>query len=232
MGSMGSMANLANLPGLSGLQGNVYAMNIDPNVMMSMFMNPHDQPHSSKQYTNPKIKPDSINKIIEISMIEAFTGCKIPVNISRWIIESNMKHNEDETIYVDIPKGIDNDEIIVLENKGNITDSSNKGDIKIKIVVNNSSKFERNGIDLVYKKTISLKDSLCGFSFDLKYIDGREFKINNEVGNIIPSAFRKIISKMGMERDGDVGNLVIIFNIEYPTLLTLEQVKELEKILG
>ena len=71
--------------------------------------------------------------------------------------------------------------------------------------------FERNGIDLIFKKSITLKESLCGFSFDLLYIDGREFKINNEPGNIIPAEFTKIIPKLGMERDNNIGNLIIIF---------------------
>ena len=142
------------------------------------------------------------------------------------MIESDIKNTENETIYVSIPKGIDNNEIIVLENKGNVIDHNNKGDIKIKIIVQNSSNFNRNGIDLIYKKSISLKDSLCGFCFDLKYIDGREFKINNEAGNIIPSDFRKIIPKMGMQRDDDIGNLIIHFDIVYPKNLSLDQVKE------
>ena len=36
--------------------------------------------------------------------------------------KSNKKM-EKETIYVDIPKGVDNNEIIVIENKGNISEN-------------------------------------------------------------------------------------------------------------
>ena len=176
-------------------------------------------------------KPAAINKTLEISFQEAFTGCKIPIDITRWIIESDLKMEEIENIYVTVPKGIDNNEIITLENKGNAISDTNKGDIKIKIVIKNETNFERNGIDLIYKKTISLKESLCGFSFDLKYIDGREFKINNESGNIIPANFRKIVPSMGMQRENDVGNLVIVFDIDYPKTLTSEQVTILKKTL-
>ena len=246
----------------SKIGGNVYAMNIDPNTMMSMLfgggmgdcrqmfdlpgMNIGTFPAFNNNTNNNNIsdnlfpgfskhsyksKPAAINKSVEISFFESFNGCKLPIDITRWIIESDIKCEETETIYINISKGIDNNEIITLKEKGNSVCHNNKGDIKIKIIVNNTSDFERNGIDLIYKKTITLKESLCGFSFDLKYVDGREFKINNEAGNIIPADFKKIIPKMGMQRDDDIGNLIIVFNIDYPKLLSLEQVKELDKIL-
>jgi len=178
-----------------------------------------------------KSKPATIHHNIELTLIDAYNGCRIPINIVRWVIDADIKREESETIYITIPKGIDANEIITLENEGNVISHNNKGDIKVKITINNTTKFDRNGIDLIYRKTISLKESLCGFSFDLNYIDGREFKINNEPGNIIPASFKKIIPKLGMSRDDAIGNLIIVFNIEYPKTLTLEQVKELSKIL-
>ena len=65
----------------------------------------------------------------------------------------------------------------------------------------------------------------------MTYIDGRVFKINNGSGNIIPVGFQKIITKMGMTRDNDVGNLIIVFDIIYPTEFTAQQIEELDKIL-
>jgi DnaJ-class molecular chaperone with C-terminal Zn finger domain len=65
----------------------------------------------------------------------------------------------------------------------------------------------------------------------LCYIDGREFKINNEAGNIIPPDFRKTISNFGITRDNSTGDLIIIFNIIYPKTITEKQIKELSNIL-
>ena len=72
---------------------------------------------------------------------------------------------------------------------------------------------------------------MCGFSFTLKYIDGREFKINNEPGNLIPPDFRKTIPNFGIERDNSTGDLIIIFDVEYPKSLSLEQLNSLKDIL-
>ena len=134
-------------------------------------------------------------------------------------------------MYIDIPRGIDNNEIITLENKGNRINSAIIGDVEIKILITNDTQFFRQGLDLIYKKTITLKESYCGFNFDLPYIDGREFKIKNEPGNIIPPNFRKIIPNLGLKRDNDIGNLIILFDVIYPKQFTQEQIERLEKIL-
>ena len=176
-------------------------------------------------------KPKTISTSISITLLDSYKGHKYPLTITRWIIEADIKQEQNETIYINIPKGIDNNEIITIKNKGNKISDTNQGDIEIKININNETCFERNGIDLIFKKSITLKESFCGFSFDLPYIDGREFKINNEAGNVIPQDFRKIIPKLGMERDGEHGNLIIIFDIIYPKNLSNKQIEQLKEIL-
>ena len=176
-------------------------------------------------------KPVSIVKTIELDMGKAYTGCTLPVEITRMIVEGNIQREEMETMYVPIPEGIDDNEIIVLKERGNIIDESNKGDLKIFIRIKNNTEFTRNGLDLTFHKTISLKEALCGFSFDLKYIDGRTFKINNGNGNVISANYKKMIPSMGMKREDHTGNLIINFNVTFPERLTEEQVKIIEDVL-
>ena len=177
------------------------------------------------------MKPPTIARSLNINLHDAFTGCKIPISITRWIIDDDRKSDQTETLYIDVPKGVDDNEIITLVNKGNRASDDNRGNVEVTVSVNRHLKFERNGIDLIYKKSITLKESFCGFSFDLAYIDGRVFKINNAAGNIIPVGFQKIIAKMGMARDDDVGNLIIVFDIVYPKEFSAAQIEELERIL-
>ena len=187
--------------------------------------------NSYKQSSNNyDCKPKNIYYNQTISLYDSYKGLKMPIKIERILYENNSEILQEETIYVDIPKGIDNNEIITIKEKGNRYKNL-KSDIEVKIKINNNTDFERNGIDLIYKKNITLKESLCGFSFNLKYLDGREFKINNESGNIIPPDFRKTICKLGMKRDNDIGDLIIIFEIIYPKSLTSEQLQQLDLIL-
>ena len=102
-----------------------------------------------------------------------------PIEIERYILDNNVKKLEKETIYIDIPRGIDSNEIIKIENKGNINNDGLQGDIKIYVTVKNSNNIERLGLNLIYKKTISLKEALTDFSFELKHLNGKKYNINN-----------------------------------------------------
>ena len=176
-------------------------------------------------------KPPPIIKTVPINMEMVLTGGSIPIEIERWILENGNKVIEIQTIYVTISKGVDNNEIIMLENQGNVVNDTCKGDIKIFIKIENDTEFQRRGLDLIIYKKISLKESLCGFSFELKYINNKHYTINNSSGNIIPPEYQKIIPNMGLTRDNHVGNLIIIFQVEFPFILTTNQIEALRNIL-
>jgi hypothetical protein len=176
-------------------------------------------------------KPSPIIKNITIDISLVLTGTTMPIEIERWIIEYGNKVFEKETVYLDIPKGIDDNEIIILREKGNVANERCKGDIKIFIKVENNTDFIRNGLDLKIEKTISLKESLCGFSFELKYINGKTYTLNNNKGNIIPPEYVKVIPNMGLTREGKTGNLLIVFHIEFPNVLSDEKISKLLETL-
>ena len=138
-------------------------------------------------------KPTPIIKSLYINMEQVLTGATVPIDIERWIIENGTKMVEKETLYVDIPKGIDDNEIIMIRERGNIMSDFCKGDVKLFIKISNNTDLQRNGLDLILEKKITLKESLCGFSFDLKYVNGKNYTINNNSGNIIPPGHKKII---------------------------------------
>ena len=71
---------------------------------------------------------------------------------------------------------------------------------------------------------------MCGFSFSLKHINGKEFKINNTKGNIIHPTFKKIVPGYGFIRNEHQGNLIIEFIVEFPKKLSDEQINTIENI--
>ena len=221
------------MPGMQGMPGNIHMMHgmpgmpgmFPPGANFQIFRN--GVPVNIQQMQ----KPEPINKIIPINMEMVLNGGSIPVEIERWIIKNGNKVTETQTIYVTIMKGIDNNEMMVLENQGHVVNEQCKGDIKIFIRVENDTGFQRRGLDLIIEKKISLKEALCGFSFDLKYINGKAYTINNQSGNIIPFGHQKVIANMGLTRDGHTGNMVIVFQIELPLTLTPEQIIILTNVL-
>jgi DnaJ-class molecular chaperone len=149
-------------------------------------------------------KPTPIIKHLVVPIDKILTGTTIPINIDRWVIQDENKVFENETVYVTVPK--------------------------LFIKIENNTEFQRVGLDLIYEKTISVKEALCSFSFELKYITGKVYTINNSLGNIINHGYRKIIPNMGFSRDQHIGNLIISFNVKFPDKLTEETIEKLKII--
>jgi DnaJ-class molecular chaperone len=218
MGGFPGMQMRGGMPGMHSMGG------LPPGTKIHFFQGGNPMNFQQMQ------KPTAILKNINIKISQVLTGANIPLEIERWIMEQGMKVFETETIYVTIPKGIDDGELILLKDKGNVLNETCKGDIKIFVKIENDSMFKRAGLDLVLEKSINLKDALCGFSFEITYINGKSYTLNNNAGNIIPHGFRKIIPNMGLERDQHKGNMVIVFNVQFPEKLSESVIASLKKI--
>jgi DnaJ-class molecular chaperone len=188
----------------------------------------HGGPMNMQQAMN---KPIPIMKSLQITMEHVFNGASLPLEIERWILQNGTKIFEKETIYIDIPQGIDENEMIILRDRGNVISDQVKGDIKINILIQNNTAFKRSGLDLILDKTITLKEALCGFSFELNYINGKSYTLNNNKGSIVPSEYKKLYQGMGLKRGEHKGNMIIIFHVDFPVILSTEQIDKLIAIL-
>ena len=171
-------------------------------------------------------------KQIQITIQQSYEGCNLPIEIERWVMVGDVRNTEKETVYLNVPQGIDDNEIVVLKDKGHIINDSNRGEVKLVFQIVNQSEFKREGLDLIYHKKISLKDSLCGFSFEMQHINGKRLCLNN-MNNmcIIKPNYKKVVPNMGMVRENNIGNIVINFEVEFPDKLTPEQIEKLAEIL-
>jgi len=235
MGSMGSMGGMGSMevpmddilnmffgggfPGMGPMGG------MPPGSRIHMFNGSPMGFHQALQ------KPTPIIKTLFVNMEQVLNGANIPLEIERWVMENGMKVHEPEIIYVSVPQGIDDGEIIVLRDKGNIINDTSKGDVKVFIKVTNETQFKRSGLDLILEKNITLKEALCGFSFEIKYLNGKSYTLNNNKGNIIPPEYRKMYPNMGLTRENHKGNMIIHFHVDFPETLTSEQIEKLSEIL-
>jgi DnaJ family protein B protein 4 len=177
-------------------------------------------------------KPEPIVKQIQVTLEQSFTGVNVPIDIERINVDNNVKTVEKETLYLNIPIGIDNNETIVLSDKGHCINGQAHGDVRIQIQLVNNTPFKRHGTDLIYNKKISLKEALCGFVFEIDHLNGKRLSLNN-VNNptVIKPNFKKMVHGMGMTRDNSTGNLIIEFEIEFPDSFTSEQIEGLNNVL-
>lgn len=206
------------MPG-GGMPGGIHVFHMDGNGGM---FNPFQQIQ----------KPSSIIQNIQITFEQSYTGCTIPVSVEKWMQTGNVRTNVTEVIYLTIPAGTDNKEVIIMQDCGNTMNEQLKGDVKFIIDVQNNSAFVRQGMDLVYRKQLSLKEALTGFAFEVPHVSGKMLAINNKTNSTVVSPnYRKVISNLGMMRNNHSGNLIIEFDVVFPETLTSEQIEKLGEIL-
>jgi len=92
--------------------------------------------------------------------------------------------------------------------------------------------FVRDGDDLIAIRKINLPDALVGLTVTLTTLDYRI--LNIPCTGIIHPGFEKIVPKEGMpifRKFGKKGNLILRFDIKFPTKLTNEQKIDVKKCL-
>ena len=220
-GPFGGMPGMPRMPGMNGMHG-IHGF---PGGKVHIF---HGGPMGFQEAIQ---KPSPIVKNINITMEQVLNGSTVPVEIERWLIDNGNKVFEVETVYVTIPQGVDDNEIVILRNMGNVINENAKGDIKIFVKITNETLFKRAGLDLILEKSITLKEALCGFSFEIKYINGKSYTLNNNKGNIIQPEYRKVYPNMGLTRGEHKGNMIIHFHLIFPESLTEIQIQKISEIL-
>lgn len=219
------------------------------NDVMSMFFQdgfPHNMPQANvNKQTNPNSrfkvfyngrpiqrKPPVIVQRVNISLEQSYSGGVIPLEINRWIDVDGAKTMEKENIYVKFPKGIDNNEMILLKEKGHNFNASQPGDVKVIFSVKNDTPFIRKGVDLIYNKTISLKEALTGLEMNIDHINGKKYKVDT-VNNfcIINNNSNTSLPNLGMTRENVTGKLMINFKVEFPKTISTETREKLKECL-
>ena len=217
------------MPGMPGMHFNRGGGMGGPNIRV-FHSNGGNGGHPFQQFFQHIEKPQTIVVNIQITMQQSYNGIIIPITYESINVSNNIQSTEIKTAQLNIPAGVNNHENILLENKGHNINGEVYGDVKIIIAIENKTQFERSGMDLVYKKTISLKEALCGFTFDFQHLNEKNICINN-VSSIIKPGHKKVIPNLGFMRDGQIGNLVIIFSVNFPDQLSSSQIEELNDIL-
>ena len=177
-------------------------------------------------------KPPPIVKNLVLTLAQAYNGGSFPIELEKWNLIGNVKTVEKQTIYLNVPQGIDDNEVVILREIGNSINQTIKGDTKVCISIQNDTSFERRGLDLIFKKKISLKEALCGFEFEIKHISGKSLNFKNVVNHaIIQPGYKKLIADFGMKRDTHTGNLIIDFDVAFPEQLSIETVNAIALLL-
>lgn len=193
-------------------------LNANTDEMFQMFFNSAmNFPFHARNNYKP-VKKTRISQSVTLNDLFNRRSFKIPIDISK-----DNTHELDEVSFI-VDGKVNNGDIIK-------TKSKNYNDVEIYIKLLHHNEFRKEGINIIYEKTISLVESLAGFSFKFKYLDDQEYTINNNI-KVIPPGYTKNLKNMGLYCSGTKGYLNIIFDVEFPEILTSETKEKLKSILS
>jgi len=242
-GGPGGMNDIFNMmfgggfPGFPGMPGGGGFPGMDP---MSGFGGPGIRVFHSggpgglhEQIFQQMTKPQAIQIMVNITLEQVYHGATINVEFERQVTKDNMRYSEINSTSINVPPGIEENEVIILQGKGHsVSERGIKGDVKIIFKVENNTIFTRERMDMKYTRTITLKEALCGFGFEIHHLSGKTLNMNNQQNvMVVKSGYKKIISGLGFNKNGQTGNLIIELLVELPDVLTAEQIAGLRDIL-
>ena len=119
---------------------------------------------------------------------------------------------------VDVDRGMNTQQPIVLAGKGDQSTDAEHGDIVVRLLLQDHETFVRQENDLYVTKTISLTEALCGFQMNIRHLDGRTLLISQPAGDVVTPGSVKGIRGEGMPiyRGDSNGNMYIKFTVAFP----------------
>jgi DnaJ family protein A protein 2 len=148
--------------------------------------------------------------------------------------EGNRTIKEKKTLEVHIERGMLQSQKIVFNGEGDEAPETIPGDVVVVLQQKEHDVFQRDGGNLFMKKSITLFEALCGFSFKVQHMNddpARYMMIKSEPGVVYKPGDIKVIASEGMPTHKNPyvrGHLYIKFEVEFPKSHTFsEQQKQL-----
>lgn len=199
-----------------------------PNIFRQKRAPPKEEPKEPK-------KNSVQQQIVKVTLEELFTGCLKKFKIkSKIFINMNETAVKEKILEFDVKQGWKDGTKITFEQTGDqLHPTIPQNDIEFIIEALPHPIFQRDGDDLTYKSSISLKQALCGGYFEIQHLDGIKRKI--PLKGITTPNMKRTIQNEGMpiskSKNKETGNLHILFDVIFPEDIEPDVKQQLEKLL-
>ena len=200
-------------------RGDVFNVLFEEAARMRGFFGDHgSQEHGAAGRAPSYVRPHPILKQVSIPLSDAFTRPEVEVPVERWRAGEEGKVDEDVVLSVKVPI-IDSTGTgtAVLQGKGHVLSRSARGDVKVafSVVLEDGVRLCGDG-NVEYTWTITLKESLTGFSIEFNHPNGKCYGISSKSA-IVPPGYKHVMTGLGLERSpGQRGDFVLVFKVEFP----------------
>lgn len=182
----------------------------------------HSNTSSNNHATPKKLQDPPVETELPVTLEEVHKGTVKNMKISRKALHfDGTTHRETKLLTINVKPGWKAGTKITFPKEGDQSANKLAADIVFIIKDKPHPLFERDGSDLVYRKSITLKDALsCDTKVKVPTIDGETITV--PIKSIISPTTVKIVPNKGLPHTKDpskFGNLVIKFDIKFPDTL-------------
>ena len=162
---------------------------------------------------------------VRISFIEAVLGCDRDIRLQK------EDGTGTQTLRVHIPAGIDSGKSVRLRGRGHSTaDGSRRGDLLLKVTVEESKAFSRKGNDLYTTASVPFTTAVLGGEAEVSLPDGKKVFCKVPRGTDAGKKIRLRGKGIQPEKSGSqAGDLYVTVQVQVPKDLTEAEMKKLRE---
>ncbi|UIZ24707.1 hypothetical protein KXD40_007117 [Peronospora effusa] len=172
-------------------------------------------------------RAEKLKSELEVPLEQLYTGCMKKLKITRKVHDpsSNQLREEQKILEINVKPGWKDGTKVTFEGQGDALPGRPAQDIVFVIKQKPHNKFQRDGDNLMYRAKLSLRDALLGNgTLTVKTLDGRDVPV--PLGGVVAPGTTMVIAGEGMPLQKiptQRGNLVVEFDVQFPTSLTEAQ---------
>ena len=171
-------------------------------------------------------KPPAIKRPLPISLEDLYKGTTKRLKVTRKVRDgaTGRTMNTDKILTINVKPGWKAGTKIRFPGEGDELENGQTQDIEFIVEEKPHPTFKREGDNLRTTITLSLAEALTGFSKTITTLDGRRLGVNNK-NTVVQPGQESVVNNEGMpnSKTGRKGNLVIKYEVKFPTSLTSQQ---------
>lgn len=214
-------------------------------IKKEKFYKKFDDIFPKKKKTVPK-RGEDINEEISITIKDAINGCERVINVlhtsecphckGRKFINGSVcsvcdgtgEKSELRKITVKIPKNVKNGAKLRIANEGDLGEKGGKnGDLYLKINIEQNSRVQIEENNIIFKVPITPFEAVLGGNISIPSFDGN---LSLKIPAKTHSGQKFRLAGQGVKKNGKIGDMIIVVDIEIPSSLSDDEIRLYEKL--
>jgi len=191
------------------------------------------KPSSSPPQNSRKRKAETVTHPFFCSLEDLYTGCTKRMKFTRRVISDGVETAHERTLDIVVKPGWFAGTKVTFHREGDILYGVEPADICFVLQEEQHTFFAREGNNLVYTAHITLAQSLTGVRLIIPCLNGQQHTA--VIRDVIHPKYEYHLAGAGMpnsKKPGMFGDLVVRFEIQFPTQIRVEDKNQLKQILS